>query len=95
MDAQICAKKDIPERRRTPRMPYRTNAHYESASAHGVGTTQNLSPDGMFLEPPVPLDVGAKINIAFQFRNSKHPMNISGEIARSTQAGVGIKFLWA
>ena len=27
-------------------------------------------------------------------RNSRYPINISGEIARRTRAGVGVKLLW-
>lgn len=94
MVVEICTKANKPERRRTPRMPYCTAAHYKSAALNGVGTIKDISSDGMFLENPFPLDAGTRIRIAFQFRNSKHPMNITGEIARGTPAGFGVKFLW-
>ncbi|MGD9330962.1 MAG: PilZ domain-containing protein [Desulfobacterales bacterium] len=83
-----------PERRDAPRMPYCTPAQYTNASVDGAGTVTNISSNGMFLETPHPLKVGDQISIAFQFRNSKHPMNIDGQIARLTETGVGVQFLW-
>lgn len=82
------------DRRRALRMPYRAPAHYTNASVDGAGTVKDISSDGMFIETGHPLDVGDQISIDFQLRNSKHPMNIDGKIARRTHAGVGVQFLW-
>ncbi len=94
MDTRTDLKTKIPERRSTPRIPYRTLATCRSSAANGAGTIKDLSSDGMFLETPIPLIVGDHVHIVFQLRNSRRPMDISGEIARRTPAGVGVRFLW-
>ena len=94
MENQNCPISNIPERRRALRTPYRTPVNYANASGNGAGTVKDLSSEGLFMETPDPLDVGERISIAFQFRNSKHPMDIDGEIARRDYLGVGVRFLW-
>jgi hypothetical protein len=76
-------------------VPYRTPVHFANASAAGAGTTKDISSAGMFMETHSLANVGDRISIAFQFRNSRHPMDLEGEIARRTHDGVGIKFLWS
>ena len=95
MEDRICPISNIPERRRALRTPYRTPVHYAYAAGSGAGTVKDLSSEGLFMETPGPLDVGERISISFQFRNSRHPMDIDGEIARRDLAGVGVKFLWS
>lgn len=82
------------ERRSALRMPYHAPAQYKNASVNGVGTVKDISSDGMFLETCLPLSVGDQIWITFQFRHSRHPMNIKGKIARSGYSGFGVRFLW-
>ncbi len=94
MESMRCENASRPERRNAPRMPYRTAALYHTATEDGPGTIRNISPDGLFLETPFPLGDGEQIRIEFQLRNSRYPINISGEIARRTRAGVGVKLLW-
>ena len=94
MDTRTGLKTKIPERRSTPRIPYRTRAIYKSPKVNGAGTIKNLSSDGMFLETPIPLIVGDHVHIVFKLRNSQRPMDLSGEIARRTPVGVGVRFLW-
>lgn len=94
MESMICENAYIAERRRTPRMPYQTTALYHIATTDGAGTVKDISSEGMFLETPLTLDIGNRISLAFRLRTSKFPMNITGEIVRSTPAGVGVRFLW-
>ena len=94
MENQICPIANCPERRRAARAPYRTPVHYFNRTLTGKGTVTDISSEGMFMETPSALNVGDQINIDFQFRNSRHPMNIEGQIARSVPAGVGVRFLW-
>ena len=94
MQTALCENTSTTERRGIPRMPYRTTALFKCASVCGVGTIKDLSPDGLFLELPFFLDRDASIRIEFKLRNSGHPMQVSGRIARRTPAGVGVQFLW-
>ena len=94
MGNQICNIPYNPERRHALRLPYRTPVHYSNAWARGAGTVKDISSEGLFMETLFPPNVGDQILIDFQFRNSRHPMNIEGEIARRSPAGVGVRFLW-
>jgi hypothetical protein len=89
-----CENNHYPERRRCLRTPYTTPVRYSSASLNGSGLVKDISSYGMFMETRVLPDVGDQIRIAFMLRNSRHPMDIDGEIARKVQSGVGVKFLW-
>lgn len=94
MDNQIRNNANQPERRRTKRTPYLSQVRYFNASVNGAGTVRDISSDGMFMETRFRLNVGDQISIAFRLRNSRHPMDIEGKIARSTHSGAGVKFLW-
>jgi hypothetical protein len=94
MASQTCDNTHYPERRRSLRTPYRTPVRYFNASLNGSGLVKDISSYGMFMETRVPPNIGDQIRIAFLLRNSRHPMDIEGEIARMAQYGVGIKFLW-
>jgi len=59
-----------------------------------MGSVVNLSQDGILFATKDALNVGEKITIDFQFRHSRHKMNLSGKIVRIEPDGVGIKFLW-
>ena len=94
MVSQTCDMTYCPERRRCLRTPYLTPVHYFNASLYGSGLVKDISSYGMFMETRVPPNVGDQIRIAFLLRNSRHAMDIEGEIARQAQSGVGVKFLW-
>ena len=94
MASQTCDNTHYPERRRCLRTPYRTPVSYFNASLNGSGLVKDISSYGMFMETPVSPNVGDQIHIAFLLRNSRHTMDIEGEIARKVQSGVGVKFLW-
>lgn len=95
MTDTFCGIAKIPERRRALRTPYRTPVHYANASQTGAGTVTDISSEGMFMETAGEFKVGERIKIVFQFRNSKHPMDIEGEITRTDTLGVGLVFLWS
>ena len=94
MANQACNNTYHPERRRCLRTPYRTPVRYSNALLNGSGLVKDISPYGMFMETRIPPNIGDQIRIAFLLRNSRHPMDIEGEIARQAQSGVGVKFLW-
>ena len=94
MANQACNNTYYPERRCCLRTPYRTPVRYSNALLNGSGFVKDISSYGMFMETLAPPDVGDQIRIAFLLRNSRHPMDIEGEIARQAQSGVGVKFLW-
>ena len=95
MTEQFCGIVRIPERRRAPRAPYRTPIHYANAAAKGAGMVKDISSEGLFMETHGPLQVGDRIRIDFLFRNTKHPMDIEGQIARKAPGGVGVWFIWS
>ena len=94
MANQSCPIGNVPERRRAVRTPYRTPVSFAVASATGAGTVKDISSEGMFMEAPAPPGAGQRISIDFRFRNSSHPMTIEGEVARRSDTGAGIKFIW-
>ena len=89
-----CPIGNVPERRRAARTPYDAPVRFAVASAKGAGTVKDISSEGMFMETPAPPVPGERISIDFQFRNSRHPMTIEGEVARRSDTGAGIKFIW-
>ena len=95
MPNPICPIATIPERRRAPRAPYHTPIHYANAGAKGAGIVKDISSEGMFMETRGPLQVGDRIRIDFLFRNSRHPMDLEGQIARKAPDGVGVWFVWS
>ena len=94
MESMLCPTTPASERRKSPRMPYGATAFFQSPSVSGAGTIKDISPEGLFLQTPFPLDKGAPVRVMFRLRHSQHPMDVQGEIARSTQTGVGIRFVW-
>lgn len=94
MANQNCPIGNVPERRRAARTPYRTPVRFAVASATGAGTVTDISSEGLFMETPSPPGEGQRISIDFQFRNSRHPMAIEGVVARKSDNGAGIKFIW-
>jgi hypothetical protein len=95
MAEQFCSIAKIPERRRAPRTPYLTPVRYAHAAANGAGTAKDISSEGMFMETHGLLEIGDRIRIDFKFRNSKHPMDMEGQIARKAPDGVGVWFVWS
>ena len=94
MECPTCGNNQYPERRRSLRTPYLTPVRYSNATLKGSGLVKDISSYGMFMETRLPPNVGDQIRIAFMLRNSRHPMDIEGEIARKVKSGVGVKFLW-
>lgn len=82
------------DRRNSFRIPYFFPAGYANGTKFGVGTVENVGPDGMFLKTKEQLIAGEKIDIAFQFRHSRQKMDLKGKIVRLASDGFGVKFLW-
>ena len=80
------------ERRHANRIPYRTSVAYANASKSGLGTIQNISADGAFLQTSGLFDVGEKLSLKFKFRHGQNKRNILGEVVRIAKKGVGIRF---
>ena len=80
------------DRRHANRIPYRTSVAYANDSKNGLGTIQDISADGVFLQTSGLFDVGEKISLKFKFRHGQNKRNILGEVVRIAKKGVGIKF---
>ena len=84
----------LDDRRHTFRTPYCSPAGYTNGTKFGVGTVENIGPNGMFLGTAELFDLGETLDIEFQFRHGHQKMNLQGEIVRITNDGLGIRLLW-
>jgi len=81
------------ERRRHPRLSYATSVEIANPEMATVGLVRNLSPNGLFVELPHQLTPGEPVNIQFRLRHSRRLMHLQGEIAHTTQQGLGIRIV--
>ena len=65
---------------------YATEDHLHKDFIH------NISPNGVFVESPLKLDIGTKILMAFESMNAKLPIKSKGTIVHKTALGFGVQF---
>ena len=53
---------------------------------------QNISAGGVFIETRIPFTAGQEISLTFPLPDYRKCIKITGEIARVTQQGIGVKF---
>jgi Tfp pilus assembly protein PilZ len=56
------------------------------------GFIQDISAGGLFIKPRTSFSVGEEITLTFSPPNCQEPIKIKGEIVRSNQLGIGVKF---
>jgi Tfp pilus assembly protein PilZ len=56
------------------------------------GFIQDISAGGVFITPRTSFSVGEEITLTFSPPNYQEPVKIKGEIIRSDQLGIGVKF---
>jgi len=74
-------------------LSYATSAQITNSEMAMVGLVRNLSPNGLYVEIPHRLAPGEPVNIQFRLRHSRRLIHLQGEIARTTQEGLGIRIV--
>ncbi len=81
------------ERRRSPRLNYRTTARLANGEESWESAVLNISADGMFLETTPQFAIGERVTIDFRLRHSQHAISMSVEVKRIEDEGVGVRIL--
>jgi uncharacterized protein (TIGR02266 family) len=68
---------------RRPRVPLRTPVYLEGAAPLLVGFTQDLSPSGLFVATPAPIDVGMRCALSFPLPTAQGNVHVIGRVVRT------------
>jgi diguanylate cyclase (GGDEF)-like protein len=88
---------------RRPRVPLRTPVYLEGASPLLLGYTQDLSPSGVFVATPAPIEVGMRCALSFPLPTAQGNVHVLGRVVRTvpmraggsveaSSAGMGVEF---
>ena len=88
---------------RRPRVPLRTPVYLEGSSPLLLGYTQDLSPSGVFVATPAPIDVGMRCALSFPLPTAQGNVHVIGRVVRTVpvqarsavearSAGMGVEF---
>ncbi len=81
------------ERRRSPRLNYKTTARLANGEERWESDVLNISADGMFLSTRPQFSIGDQVTIEFRLRHSQHAVSMSVEVKRIEDQGVGVQIL--
>jgi uncharacterized protein (TIGR02266 family) len=85
-------------------VPLRVPVYFDGAESLLVGFTQDLSPSGIFVETPAPIDIGMRCALAFPLPGHQGRVHVIGRVVRAVPAsdreqprgevggGMGIEF---
>ena len=82
----------INDHREFPRKDCQADVIYSDNNRLAQGIIVNISAGGIYLEPDSPFAVGRKITLTFEHPLAKKQVKVDGEIVRSDQKGIGVKF---
>jgi uncharacterized protein (TIGR02266 family) len=68
---------------RRPRVPLRTPVYLEGSSPLLLGFTQDLSPSGLFVATPAPIDVGMRCALSFPLPTAQGNVHVIGRVVRA------------
>jgi uncharacterized protein (TIGR02266 family) len=88
---------------RRPRVPLRTPVYLEGAAPLLLGFSQDLSPSGLFVATPAPIDVGMRCALSFPLPTATGNVHVIGRVVRTVPAaaaaavearspGMGVEF---
>ena len=88
---------------RRPRIPVRTPVYLDGATPLLLGYSQDLSPSGVFVATPAPIDVGMRCALAFPLPSAEGNVHVIGRVVRTVPlhegvgsevraAGMGVEF---
>ena len=82
----------IKEKRANNRKSCHIPIYYATSDRVYSSHIENISPTGLFIKSEKPLPTGEKILMTFNIKGFNKPLKVSGEIAHSNDAGIGVKF---
>lgn len=96
-DEQLALLKELEERlskgkRDNKREPFFTTVDYSIEDRFYKDYIQDISDGGVFIETREPFRVGQEILLTFSRPNTEQYVKVTGEIARMTSRGIGVKF---
>ena len=82
----------INDKREYPRKACQAEVIYSDNNRLVQGMIINISASGLYLQPDSPFKVGEEITLTFEHPFAKKQMKVVGEIVRSDETGIGVKF---
>ena len=80
------------ENRKQLRKRYPLNIGFRVQDHKDEGKVHDISYSGVFIETGASLSIGSEIILEFSVQGIQEPLRISGEIARKSPRGIGVKF---
>ena len=82
----------INDHREYPRKECQADVIYSDNNRLAQGMIINISSCGLYLQPDSPFEVGQEITLTFEHPFAKKQLKVDGEIIRSDEKGIGVKF---
>jgi uncharacterized protein (TIGR02266 family) len=74
---------------RRPRVPLRTPVYLDGSSPLLLGYSQDLSPSGLFVATPTPIDVGMRCALSFPLPRAEGNVHVIGRVVRTVPLAGG------
>jgi uncharacterized protein (TIGR02266 family) len=74
---------------RRPRVPVRVPVFFDGAESLLLGFTRDLSPSGLFVQTPSPVDIGMRCALAFPLPGLQGKVHVVGRVVRSVPSPPG------
>jgi diguanylate cyclase (GGDEF)-like protein len=68
---------------RRPRVPLRTPVYLDGSSPLLLGYSQDLSPSGLFVSTPAPIDIGMRCALSFPLPTAEGHVHVIGRVVRT------------
>ncbi len=99
-DEQLTLLKELEEgffkgRRKHERVPFFMVVDYSTEDRFYKSHIQNISAGGVFIKTRMPFKAGQEVSLTFPLPGYQKYVKISGEVARLTPQGIGVKFKMA
>jgi uncharacterized protein (TIGR02266 family) len=96
-DEQMTLLKELEERlfrakRRHHRKTFSMIVDYATEGRAYKDYIENISAGGVFIETRTPFAVGQEVSLSFPLPNHEKYIRITGEVVRTSQQGIGVKF---
>jgi hypothetical protein len=82
----------ITDNREYPRKDCQADVIYSDNNRLAQGVIMNISAGGLYLQPDSPFAVGQEVTLSFEHPFAEKQVKVNGEIVRSDQKGIGVKF---
>lgn len=79
--------------RTNPRQRCSVPVNYVNRDQIFIDYIRDISVDGIFIETSHSFKIGDKISVVIPFSKGNRKVKLKGKIVRSTQDGVGVKFI--